>query len=557
MVDAIAAITTGATQQPQDVVLPAGSTFTRAVVLQTLNDPSLRDPIADEALIRTLRNKDLYLRAPRNSIICRVISERRGLVTNSDFVCFPFFSSHVMLPVKPGEQVWLFMELPERPYWLSRIPEPIHVEDANFTHGDRRINRDFVGANDQNTGAPFDDGSGNFDKPRKLKFQNGNPVKPDTATISGDQSSFLAIITGSKESSLVSLEPVPRLTKRPGDLVLQGSNNTAIRLGTEMGWTADSTGRPTDSVSNSQASTLSEGQKLGTGLGAIDIVAGRGRYFQSASSEKQQTESAKKSGKSQANSTRPYVEENAVQGSFENDKNVATLQDEKTSKEKGNYRSNPQEGDPDFLMDASRIYVSSKSAIDKALGTGPNGVAKSFENPITDKSGAAVALKSDHIRIVARKSQLKNRKSIEPQDIGNENPSTNGTIRIVKEGEPNEDLASITIEEDGTIHISGSKIFIGRKTDDGGVGTGPGPGESQPYVRYQQLEDLLNKTFDDLKTFVQKLQTNFNANTTPGFGGPNPALIKSAADECTQFLSAINSRKKEIQNLKSNRIFGE
>jgi hypothetical protein len=50
---------------------------------------------------------------------------------------------------------------------------------------------------------------------------------------------------------------------------------------------------------------------------------------------------------------------------------------------------------------------------------------------------------------------------------------------------------------------------------------------------------------------------NFNANTTPGFGGPNPALIKSAADECTQFLSAVETRKNEIQDLKSQRIFGE
>ena len=555
MVDAIAAITTGVQQTPQEMVAPAGSTFTRAVVLQTLNDPSLRDPVADSALIKTLRNKDYYLRAPRNSIVCRVISEKKGLITNSDFVCFPFFSSHVMLPVKPGEQVWLFMELPERPYWLSRIPEPIHVEDVNFTHGDRRINRDFKGNLEGNSA---DDGSGNFSEPRKLKFQNGNPAKPDLATILGDQTAFLTVITGSKESSLFSIEPVPRITKRPGDLVFQGSNNTTIRLGTEMGWNSDAAGRPEPSNDKSIASKLPEGeQKLPVGLGAIDIVTGRGRYFQASNAEKQNTESLKESGGSKANTTRPFIEESALDGTFETDKNIATLQEQDVSKSKGNTRTNPQEGDPDFFMDASRVYLSSKSEIDKILGTGPNGVAKAFENEVTEKTGAAVAMKSDHIRIVARKSQVKSRSSLEPDDIANENPPTNGTIRIVKEGEPNEDLASITIESDGTIHISGSKIFIGRKTDDGGVGTGPGPGESQPYVRYKQLEDLLTKTYDDLKTFVQKLQVNFNANTTPGFGGPNPALIKSAADECTQFLSAVEKRKKEIQDLKSQRIFGE
>lgn len=550
MVDAIAAITTGATPDPpSEFTVPAGSVFTRAIVLQTLNDPSLRDPDADKTLISTLRNKDYYFRAPRNSIICRVISERKGLITNSDFVCFPFFSSHVMLPVKAGEQVWLFMELPERPYWLSRIPEPIHVEDANFTHGDRRINRDFKG---QLTGSAADDGSGNFDDPRKLKFQNGNPVKNDMATIFGDQTAIISLITGSKEFSVTSLEPVPRVTKRPGDLILQGSNNTTIRLGTDMGWNADAAARPDVSNDKSIASKLPNGQtKLPIGLGAIDIVTGRGRYFQDATAEKAVT--TKKDGTPQKNTTRPYIEETVIDGVFETDKNVATLQEEAISKSKGNFKTNPQEGDPDFLIDASRVYVSSKSEIDKMLNTGLNGTAKAFENPIEDKVGATVSLKSDHVRIVARKSGATG----SPDDIGNENPPTNGTIRIVKEGDPSSDLATITIEADGTIQISGSKIFLGRKTDDGGAGTGPGPGESQPYVLYQQLEDLLTKTYDDLKSFVQKLQANFSSNTTPGFGGPNPALIKSAADECAQLIAAIDTRKSEIETLKSARIFGE
>jgi hypothetical protein len=558
MTDAISAIAYGQTRQidPNEVGAPLAATFVRAVVLQTLNDPSLRDSVVDAQIISTLRNKEQYLRAPRNSLVCRITAERKGLVQNDDVVCYPFFSSHVMLPVKPGEQVWLFLELPDRPYWMSRISEPLHVEDVNFTHGDRRINRDFKGNNDGKTGKPFDDGSGNFDTPRKLKYQNGDPSKPEIQTLSGDQKTFQTIITGAKESKFAPIEPVPRATKRPGDLVIQGSNNTIIRLGTEMGWTIDAAGRPGQASNHSQASMLPEGkQKLDSGLGAIDIVTGRGRYFQSSANEKDST--GKKSGNGTPNSTRPYIVETIVDGNFETDKNVSTQQDESTSKSKGNFKSNAQEGDPDFLMDASRIYASTFSEIDKNLGTGPAGVAKHFETPIIDKMGATVALKSDHIRIVARKSQLPSRKSIEPNDAGNENPSANGTIRIVKEGEPGKDLASITIEADGTIHISGSKIFIGRTKDDGGEGSGPGPGESQPYVKYKQLEDLLTKTYDDLTSFFQKLQLNFRTNTTPGFGGPNPALVKSSADECELILKAIGDRKKEIQKLKSKRIFGE
>ena len=92
--------------------LVPGSIFNRAVVLQTLCDPSLRDASTDESLIKTLKNPNDYLRAPRNSIICRIITEGRGRVVNSDYVCYPFFSSHVMMPVKSGEQVWIFFEIP-------------------------------------------------------------------------------------------------------------------------------------------------------------------------------------------------------------------------------------------------------------------------------------------------------------------------------------------------------------------------------------------------------------------------------------------------------------
>jgi len=554
MADAISAISSDSTIDVEPTVsATAGGSIVRAVVLQTLNDPATRDSTADASIIENLKNKQYYLRAPRNSLICRLLSDRQGLTENSNLVCFPFFSSHVMLPVKAGELVWLFMELPNRPFWISRISEPLHVEDVNFTHGERRINRVFKG---DITGSLGNDGSGNFDQPRKLKFQNGNPSKPETAPILGDQTAFEKIITGSKEFGLTALEPVPRVTKRPGDLVIQGSNNTAIRLGTEMGWNVDASSRPQNTTEKSIATTLPSGDtQLKTGLGAIDIVVGRGRYFQDNAAEKAIAD--KGSGNAPKKSTKPYIEETVIAGAFEVDKNVGTIQDEATSNSKGNSKTNPQEGDPDFLVDASRIYASSKSEIDKMLGTGPTGVATAFENAITDQVGPSIAVKSDHIRIVARKAPLSSRSSVEPDDVANLNPPVNGSIRIIKEGDPSSDLATITIEADGTIQISGSKIYIGRKTDDGGVGTGPGPGESQPYVRYQQLEDLLTKTYDDLKNFIQKLSVNFNSNTTPGFGGPNPALLKSAADECAELMSNLDTRKSEIVNLKSERIFGE
>ena len=561
MSDAIASsIYGGDTSRPAEdnQSTPIVRIFNRAVVIQTLCDPSTRDTAPTASLLKTLVNKADYARAPRNSIVCRIVTDGRGKTQNSDFVCFPFFSSHLMMPVKAGEQVWIFFEqvgaLEGRPYWVSRIAEPLLVEDANFTHSDRRLQRDFQGTA---TDSQKEDGSGNFVNPRKLTFQNANPAVPDNATLFGGQEVFPSIITGSAEYGMTAIEPVPRLTKRPGDLVIQGSNNTAIYLGTAMGW--DVITRPLEATPSSKATPPPTPPPPSlAGTAAIDIVTGRGRYFRAPGAERDAGKQKKIDGKiPEAKSTRPHIEENVLNGKFETDKNAATQQIEAKSKEKGNTKTNPQEGDPDFLMDASRVFLGSSVAIDVAFGTGPTGVAKSFENPIVDKKGAAVAIKSDHIRIVARKSQLQKNSDKEPADIASEDPLANGSIRIIKEGEPNADLASIVMEQDGVIQISGSKIFLGRKTDDGGAGTGPGPGESQPYVKYHQLEELLTKTFDDLTKFVQDLQANFVSNSTPGFGGPNPALIKSAAKECTALLAAIKTRKSEIIKLKSERIFGE
>lgn len=517
----------------------------RAVVIETLNDPSLRDEEDDKEIIEKLRNKSDYFIAPRNSIICRITTDQRGKVENSDYVCYPFFSSHLMMPVKPGEHVWILFEQPNaimvRPFWLSRIPGPIYVEDANYTHLDRVFQENTPREKGSDS---EDDGSGNFENPRKLKFQNGNPNVPELAPLAGGQETYEEIIKKSKEFKFLKFEPVPRVTKRPGDLVLQGSNNSSITLGSTMGW--DLALRPDENTKKSLSFTQNSLD------GSVDIVSGRGRIYQGLSSEK-----TKPKNKSSKNSTRPIVEENVF--GYEVDKNVATQQDTTEFLKKGNLKTNPQEGDPDFLLDASRVHVTSNMKVDSVLGTGPSGVATNFDSPIQDKTGPAIVVKSDHIRIVARKNKIQKSEGKEPDDVSNQ--ISNGTIRIVKEGNKKEDLASIVIESDGTIQISGKKIFLGRQSSDGGEGTGPGDseaaGNSQPYVKYKELETLLEKTYDNLIKFVQDLQQNFLKNTTPGFGGPNPALLASAAKECTQFITAAKKRKSEIKKIRSKRIFGE
>ena len=234
-------------------------------------------------------------------------------------------------------------------------------------------------------------------------------------------------------------------------------------------------------------------------------------------------------------------------GKYETDKDPARAQDLTSEKpDPGNAATNPREGDPDFLVDASRVYVSENSDIDNKLGLGEIH-ATPFENEVNPQSGPSVAIKSDHIRIIARQVPNESVKGKLPAKF--ENVGAKGTIRIVKEGDKNVDLATITIESDGTIQISGSKIFLGRNSADGGEGGGPGPGESQPYVKYKQLEDLWNATMDAMTNFCDKILTH----TTPGYGSPSLQINQAATD----LKGKITSLKSDIETVKSSRIFGE
>lgn len=509
-----------------DASLAALKTFEQAIVIETLCDPALRATSTDELeKIKKdyqLVNFDDYLRAPRNSIICRAIADQNTYVT------FPFFSSHVSLPVKSGETVWIYRQFLSnnssfRPYWLSRVPGEISTEDANFTCEDRKNFLDYK--NDK-----VDDESGNRLTPRKLKFPSGD-WRTWTNETPKSEKTYLNFITGSKEFGQTKISAVPRITKRPGDLVLQGSNNSSITLGTLYGW--NSSLRPSKDSGSSIAT------KSPADSASIDIVVGRGRLFSS-----ELDESKKPKNEAPVNSTKPLIVEN--ESGFEVDKGVASVQDKSDRQIKGNTRTNPQEGDPDYLLDASRVMLSDNAKIDNILDTGPNGLPKKISGSIKDLAGASIAIKSDHVRIVARKTKDRNSGN-EPDDVS----EINGSIRIVKEGTSGDqgDLATILIEPDGTIHISGSKIYIGRAKGDGAK-DGDALEGGQPYIRYKQLEKLWQDTMSALDTFC----TTLAQHVTPGMGAPSPQITKAAVDLKAAIASNL---KPNIERVKSERIFGE
>lgn len=519
-------------RQPPDpdvAALVSSNIFEKAVVIDTICDVSIRKE-PPETLSES--QQSLFALAPRNSLVCRIITTGNRLSETSDIVCFPFFSSHFVLPVKAGEQVWIFRQKisaeanTDQSYWMSRISDVLPIEDANFSPFTRKYRITQTGS------LPLD---------RSLSFPNDTG---DQELISGKGDALQNLINESVEAKNFVLEAVPRFTKRPGDMVIQGSNNSAIILGTDRGW--DISTRP----ANPKKSNASPEVTLGTSEGSIDVVTGRGRYFNPPEEEAKRNRSSAALGVS--NSTQPFIAANSF-GKFETDKDPGSTQDVNAElaidgdgpPNPGNAKTNPAEGDPDFLVDASRIYVSSNTKIDARLGL-DKVVPKGFEKKFEPHSGPSIAVKSDHVRIVARTLPLKATDGTLPEKF----ESAAGSIRIVKEGNNNKDLATIIIEPDGTIQISGAKIFLGRSKDDGGAGVGPGPGNSQPYMKYKEMEDLWIETMDTISAFCDTVLTH----VTPGYGAPSPQLNKAAADMKAKIASKL---KKNIETVKSKRIFGE
>ena len=463
------------------------NTFMRAVVVELLNDPSY---YTDEELIGIFNNLanpkiltgnpqippfseedgdppgNLRYLIPRNSLLVNFVNAGKASSESKLTLCFPFFPPYMQFPVKPGEQIWVMSERPTQEttylYWMCRITAPGFTDDVNYTHIDRQI----------------------------LPTPEEDPQFPNGAGAAGlftipPKDTFDTIVDNSSSGLSFTAEPVPRLTRRPGDLVLQGSNNTLILMSDDRGWGADE--NPAGSETSNASKT--EAEIVRTLAGSIDVVAGRGRFLGSADEE--------------PGLTAPRVIAN-------------TRDNEETDK----YFTNPVEGDPDFVNDSSRIYVSMNTDGDEKLGLeypAIDGIAIDAVN-----SSPYVIIKSDEIRIAARK---------------NDNEGINGSIKIVKEGEEGEDKAVIVIQPDGSILISGPRVSIGTgDTDDNQVLIG-NDSSADHLVMGETLQGLLEETLDAI--------TQITVPTGVGPSGPpvNAAAFTSIRSKLSTMLSKVGRTK--------------
>jgi hypothetical protein len=522
-------------------------TLCKAVVVEVLYDNFLFNQEVIDRLKSELsiKNADQLLQnAPLNSCIVRIFEgAEKG---HDSYIAYPFFPPHLSMPVKPGECVWVASPTgdpdPKDIYWLCRITSRSIADDLNYTHwprgaqGSTDSTDDTVGTREKaaQTASPEDSAivpgfTNQMDGGKVLKIPTGSSDLEERIP----PNPFNTIVESSVAYSIFTSEPVPYFTKKPSDLVLQGSHNTLISLGQDRGWAYADDSTVVSSSIDSNASFTPFGEAPSEGCGTIDIVSGRARYFAAEPTTKEfEGPQAERTNFRIIQNTRDNVEidKNSV---------VHTTNDLNANL--------PASGDPDFAVDASRIYVSMKTSGDQNFGLTKDlaGTPVGFEAAIENVDDAAYIIsKSDEIRIIARKQEENQFYPLTGD------PEINGSIRIIKEGSNDDDLAAIVLLPDGTIQISGSKIFLGRTTDDGGAGGGPGPGQSQPYVKYQDLEDLWNSTMDALNAFCTTLATH----TTPGYGAPSPQILEAAATLQSEISSML---KPSITNVKSDRIFGE
>lgn len=367
--------------------LPGGYPgFYRFVILETIFEPSKITPQKLDYWEHDLGvdNIKYGVHPPRNSIIAKRVRSSTS-VDITTLILYPFFPPALSLPCNPGEHVWVMFEdqkglKSDLGYWFCRITQPGYVDDVNHTHAPRRDDPSFVvGTKDlynDSTSPIYEFNNG------PIYLEEGERiVDGEGAFVEGDNDFYKNVMTNSEGGRLSTYEPVPRFVKRPGDIVLEGTNNALIVLGRDRtAAAADYNSSSEESDSRGELPILPQTDAQSIGAGQIDLVVGRGQTSETSGIVVQNDLPAEEIGKSNSEST-------------------------------------PNEGNPDLLNDRSRITISQKTLVDTNLNLssfniefeqGANQGSAQSQPSITDDTAAApegdgaIVIKSDKIRIVAR-----------------------------------------------------------------------------------------------------------------------------------------------------------
>lgn len=186
---------------------------------------------------------------PKFSIRARLLSQN-GEGVNSDslrdtedlLVCFPFMSNyHNQFPIKIGEKLWTFDGIgingATQRYWISRSPSPSPLD---LSEGARPNNNYSNASFEANMFRPSEEQiyDVNTDAKRSNIIQRLAETNEEFANTE-EQSNrgrtyYSNVVDRTAERFGFVNEAFPELFSRPSDYILQGSNNNAFILGTNI-----------------------------------------------------------------------------------------------------------------------------------------------------------------------------------------------------------------------------------------------------------------------------------------------------------------------------------
>ena len=226
--------------------------FTEAFVEEVLVEVD-NDELKSRTDLDSNIDQELLQDAPHNSAIIRILSGDK--VTKQD-IAYPLFPPHILMPINSGDHVWT-LTLAGQIYWIARRNYSSIVDDLSSVYAERSAG---VEQNSGDTVEQFN----------RAKTQNSILPRTSSSITTVFKDANLEFIDKLKEKRKIIPEVVPRFKKRPGDLVIQGSSNTLISLGSDRGFKKED---EVDLTTPTSALDIPV-QYSGT----IDIVTGRGRY---------------------------------------------------------------------------------------------------------------------------------------------------------------------------------------------------------------------------------------------------------------------------------------
>lgn len=509
--------TVNAAQQGQ---LP---TLQKAVVVEVFTQIDM-----DENFIKYVKdrvvNPYVVSIAPPNSIIAKIVSNSSGNAETGFVVLFPFFSNHLQLPISVGEMVnAIFTDGGTSGnsgigFWIDSCRAGKMADDPNYTHYDRiydptNIIENYSTQDINSIGTDLQFGN--------LLFNNGSEHESvyTLNQANPNKNPYNIIVGNSYTNKFTSIEPVPRWNKRPNEYVIQGKNNSLIILGEARHGSLKGAFTPDEN-------NVFDNKK---GSAIIDLVIGRGR--------------TKKTAVGIAKNDRGYIESNKVPFKYKK-------------------QQNPNEGDPDFINDAGRILLTQNQKIDELFGltelTIPqhvfpiiqpnnidgkqieveNATNENFISPSTNNSYAVV--KSDHVRIIARESDIDGVKA-------------NGSILLVHEGKKEETEELKLSGGSGTVETQGKGFSYLLLNEEGAhingkyIHFGPAREHKEPAIlwsNYVAVIDMLQKqnksihqTYGEqimalqasLLSLCTLLSAIFQSSNVCPPNGPNPAITAASA----------------------------